>query len=799
VSISASFLWRFLDDVWDLLPSEDRQLFESYWKAQLQIAANLEQKAVEASLSNEISEVPVFLTERWNRFVMDEGTCDLFTQTDSIALTSTTAFSLSRETVFYDTLAVSNGSGQIPYDETMQFFDGSIRGLRYGKIIAGTVSVWLGTQEYTQNRDYAVNLEEGTIQALDDGRIPTNELVTINYQHEEYTKDLDYTLDEVRHKIARTANSAIPNGGTVAVNYTYNATSTLQLEGDKGSVTLTSLTDTTKDFSGLLPNRTLTIKSGPNAGTYSINSVVGSDTIQIAELFVQIQETDVEYSINTFPHGTRIDSNIVSVPYLQDLVGEPTELLIEGIDYRVSGGILAIRTPFPLSALGQESDRLRQVWAETTSVDKETPYRNFGVLIDFYRANSEAYKLALQGLWYTFWTGSTPGNLQRGLHILLGLPFARRAGTVTLVDTDAAQIDITEDSGRVISYTIPSGLDPVIARDDVVARFDKLTTGVQIIDRNNTPGFVASHLGRSGISRYLTDNASRGVGNTDETKALTLLEHHLYLPQVLVEAIEQRVNVVELVTFLENMKPNWTSYVFSFAVSEEEEISLSDESIDFDMSLDLTTTVDNNELNKSFILSVFYAVSYEGQILGSGSQATGNFRDYTKNFTTLGIDGKDFIYIPSGLFKGYHLVLKRIDDNTLSLDIPDAALQTVLNIYYMVLTEEQSRLDHDSVQLRNEHRILPGTDYPTPTTLNTKSDVDPVASGLEDEDVKALLLVDVGLTGDEVQGITDADVALQEFDVPSSPGVVTRDHELASAALKRRNNTTATVTHAYAI
>ena len=199
---------------------------------------------------------------------MDEETCDLFSQTDELLLTGTTAFLLSRETGFYDTLRVTNSTGQIPYEETMQFFDGSIRALRFGQIINGTVSVKLGMQEYTPNRDYAVNLENGTIQALDEGRIPTNELVTISYQHDEYTKDSDYTLDEVRHKVARTAGSTIPDGGTVVVHYTYNATAALPLVGTKGAVTLTALTDETKDFSGLLPNRTLTITSGPNVGTY---------------------------------------------------------------------------------------------------------------------------------------------------------------------------------------------------------------------------------------------------------------------------------------------------------------------------------------------------------------------------------------------------------------------------------------------------------------------------------------------------------------------------------------------------
>ena len=75
-SLSSLFLYRFLDDVWDLLPTEDRDLFEAYWRGKLRIAGDLEQKTLEASQSTEVAEVPVFLTERWNRFVMDEDTTD---------------------------------------------------------------------------------------------------------------------------------------------------------------------------------------------------------------------------------------------------------------------------------------------------------------------------------------------------------------------------------------------------------------------------------------------------------------------------------------------------------------------------------------------------------------------------------------------------------------------------------------------------------------------------------------------------------------------------------------------------
>src|SRR5690606_5257683 len=222
---------------------------------------------------------------------------------------------------------------------------------------------------------------------------------------------------------------------------------------------------------------------------------------------------------------------------------------------------------------------------------------------------------------------------------------------------DAAQIDITDDRGQIITYTIPDGLDPVVSVGDSVKRFDSLTTGVSIIDRNNEPGFVENRLGRAGIARFLTDKATRGVGDTDETKALKLLEHHLFLPQILVEAVVQRVNVGELVTFLDNMKPQWTEYIFSFNAEITETIHFSEETPPVDLKIDLSTTISNNQWNQSFEFNNFLVKSLSGEIIGGGTQATGNFKDLNYDFAALDVDEGDTVRIESnGIYLGDWLV-----------------------------------------------------------------------------------------------------------------------------------------------
>lgn len=798
MSITSSFLWRFLDDVWDLLPTEDRDLFQSYWKGQLQIAASLEHRILEISQSTQVSEVPVFTTERWNRFQMTDDFCDLFQQVDQLILSGLAPAKISRETAFFDTIKVTSLSGQIHHEETIRFFDNSVRHLRYGKIINGTISLTLGALEFTPGRDYVINLADGSIQALDTGRIPPTEILTVRYSHSEYKLDLDYKVVTVDNSVERTVSSAILSGSTVSVTYTYNGTVTVPMEGTSASVAIGTLTDATKDFSGLLPNRTLTIPSGPNAGIYSINAVLSPTQIQIAELFPAIQESDVIYSINAFPHGVRVDKRIVSIPVLQDLVDVPTSVLVEDVDYRVLNGVLGVRAAFLKSEIGPAEKRTCQAWAEVTKLNLETPYRNFGVLIDFFRENSESYKLALQGLWYAFWTGSTPNNLQRGMHILLGLPFAKRAGVVTRIDSINGYIDITDPRGQVLTYTIPDELVAVVAVGDSVDRFASLTNGVKIIDRNNEPGFVANRLGRAGISKFLTSNATIGVGNSDETKALTLLENHLFLPQILVEAITQSVNVAELVTFLDNMKPSWTEYVFSFLVEENETVNLTEDLPPNQLSIDLSTTVSNNQWNQSFQFNNFLVQLGTGQIIAGGTQATGNFMDSAVNFATLGVDRFDTVRINSGIFQGYHQVLKRISPSVLSLDIPDALIVGAFNIDYVVIPSERD-LDNDAVHLRRENVILPGTTYSAPSVLNTKSDANIAATSLTVDEVKALLLVDLTNLGAEVQAITNADLTVYEIDVPVPPALAVQAHEICSCALKRTNNTFVVVTDAFAI
>jgi hypothetical protein len=317
---------------------------------------------------------------------------------------------------------------------------------------------------------------------------------------------------------------------------------------------------------------------------------------------------------------------------------------------------------------------------------------------------------------------------------------------------------------------------------------------VSILDRHTEPGFVATRLGRAGIARFLTDRATRGPGDTDETKALALLEHHLYLPQILADAVTSRVDVRELVTFLSAMKPQWTTFVFSFHAEANEslQLGLPAEAVDVAPALDLSTTVLSNEGNQAWAARRFLVVSDEGEIPAGGSRATGNFRDPTQDFEALGVGRGDLLRIRSGPYRGHHRVLHRLGPTLLAIAIPDPVPAPAAGLEYLVLPSAFD-LGHDAVHLKREHFVSQGTAYEVPSVLDTKTDA-PLGM-LSEEDVRGLLLVDPANLGAEVQPILSADVRRGEISVALPPPPGPRPHALCAAALIRRDST-GTVTDA---
>jgi hypothetical protein len=217
------------------------------------------------------------------------------------------------------------------------------------------------------------------------------------------------------------------------------------------------------------------------------------------------------------------------------------------------------------------------MWAKDTLCNFETPYNNYGYLMGIYAPNTAQYLKSVKGLWYAFWNGPSPENIRRSLFLLFGLPSASYAGTVTAVN--AFDITLTYQDTSTETFAIPNGLEVAVAVGQVVTQFQPLVTGIEVLDKINSPGFVAQYVGRPNIQTFLTQYASKGPGpDTDETRALILLEQNTFLPQIDVNCfISSSISLANVQTFLNSIKPKSRTYFPQIVVATlEEEFSLLD-------------------------------------------------------------------------------------------------------------------------------------------------------------------------------------------------------------------------------
>jgi rRNA processing protein Krr1/Pno1 len=97
----------------------------------------------------------------------------------------------------------------------------------------------------------------------------------------------------------------------------------------------------------------------------------------------------------------------------------------------------------------------------------------------------------------------------------------------------------------------------------------------------------------------LTENATRGPGpDTDETKALTLLEEYTFLPQISVEAfVTPDINISNVRLFLDAIKPVTKTYLFQVIIGEfQDEVEYLDR-LGQHLRMDVTPSIDFNETN----------------------------------------------------------------------------------------------------------------------------------------------------------------------------------------------------------
>lgn len=197
--------------------------------------------------------------------------------------------------------------------------------------------------------------------------------------------------------------------------------------------------------------------------------------------------------------------------------------------------------------------------------------------------------------------------------------FAAKEGvggfTAKLIKKIDSTISVKNADSLTTTYNVPTGLSAIVSEGDTVDKFERLIDGIRIIDNYTTKDHIAQNLGRTGIQKFLTQKASRGPGDSDETKALTMLKVHMWLPQILTNAVSSTISINEVRTFLDNLRPSGTYYSFAFAddFSDTQTFKEDLKPSDIELLLDLTTIFRNSWPNVAPAAQVQY-VSTSGNL-----------------------------------------------------------------------------------------------------------------------------------------------------------------------------------------
>lgn len=230
-------------------------------------------------------------------------------------------------------------------------------------------------------------------------------------------------------------------------------------------------------------------------------------------------------------------------------------LEVDGTQYRLYQVLSATRLELfdpslELNLTGQSwkvrllDDPPDNLWAEATYLDnRPTIEDNFGRLIGFTlddlsdRTDNLDYLSAVQGLWYFIWSARTPYNIQVGSQIILGLPFAEKAGTITDIqspfDLTRSRI-LIQDSGTqalIRSYFYPTSLgiadNPATgasyAAGDTVKRFAPLSKGVTVTDYIDDPEWASTYVGSGDMSEVEKFHTFGIIVNADAFDLVNLL------------------------------------------------------------------------------------------------------------------------------------------------------------------------------------------------------------------------------------------------------------------------------------
>lgn len=214
---------------------------------------------------------------------------------------------------------------------------------------------------------------------------------------------------------------------------------------------------------------------GTNAYQVQGGSIIFGQTLPAGtRVFILAEKFQWRYRM-TKPNW---DVEIVWVSSIQNGIDLPTVVLLPQTDYIIIDGVIYLNEVF------------ENAWLKDSRIDLQTPYNNFGYLIDFQQQTSQAYLDLLRALWAAYTGGTLHYVIENFGRIMLGSPAAQVAGVVQSIETtgNISKIEILGDDGVLRKFTL-TGMPVGVIVSQRVDRFTALGKGMNVIDEFTEPNW----------------------------------------------------------------------------------------------------------------------------------------------------------------------------------------------------------------------------------------------------------------------------------------------------------------------
>lgn len=366
------------------------------------------------------------------------------------------------------------------------------------------------------------------------------------------------------------------------------------------------------------------------------------------------------------PATYRLKDKVVSANYIANRPLLPTELLESKVDfdlYRDSTGDCYVKFAQRLD-LGSPADvpgyafssRLLvdgstqyAIWFVDAHIDESLVYSCFGRLVQSGEKNSsEEFANFVYGLYYLYTQGPTLTTLRRGLNLVIGIPLARMQEEVLdirmYLQTD--QYIVLTDRNQ---YIIPYGLPPSVSVGDVLSVGQELAQWVEVKDyAYDGDWWVNLYIPNTIVPEPPSGDASRYAvkGSQMDYLMREYLKTHTFLVRVNVTTFKNNQAFTELYSVINRSKPAYAQPIYVWAVSNEENFLLSDETPsiairhgsedDLGYSFDNMKRSSTRPLSRGFARFIrFNAPAYLDTVVGESSRLNSS----NNNVQTAAISG----------------------------------------------------------------------------------------------------------------------------------------------------------------